>query len=141
MTFIHSDFEISNIGAGGAEMLLVSKDHQNPAKYHIAIGATGKAYSDIPSEYEPTPNDIFFIQGGVFDCDIGAQVNIIYRLEGAAGTTVDNTVEGGLVVLDPDFSGFAGTLTETKPVYRWVGDVPTRPSPLPMLGPIITSDT
>lgn len=125
-----------------ADGMIISKNHDKGGIYVVAIGANGQAYSnlvvDVP-DHLPTPNDIFYLSDGTYTTDVGVQIHIIYRLEGAAGTTVDNTVEGGLVVLDPDLSDVLGTLTQTKPIQLGLLK-PPRPIPLPMPRPIIYSN-
>ncbi len=143
------DFDITDTTTGPGDEAIISLNHNHNSIYAVVITssggyAAGFNYSDIEAGFEPTPNDIFYLQEGIYNADTGGQVNIIYRLESAAGTTVDNTVENGLVVLNPDTSLFLGTLTETYHVVRtakaWTRPVKV-PVKLPMLRPIIASDT
>jgi hypothetical protein len=127
-----------------ADAFFISKHHnKNKWDYILSTGANGQAFSDLETAFPdhlPTPNDDFNLVLGQLTCGTDGQTNVVYHLISDAGTVILVTCDSGFVVLDPDLSDVAGTLTETFPLQRGYKK-PPRPISLPLPRPIAVSET
>lgn len=127
-----------------ADAWFISKHHKkNKWDYILATGANGQAFSDLETahpDHLPIPSDDFNLVLGQLTCGTDGQRNVVYHLISAAGTVILITCDSGFVVLDPDLSDVAGTLTETFPLQRGY-KAPPRPIKLPLPRPIPVSET